>query len=90
MRIQIEIDPRGVELLDRLRSATGLTTHKDVFNNAVTIFNWAVQQRAAGRVIASMDENSHNYKELSMPVLDRVEVKVAKPAVAAAVAGRGA
>src|SRR5664280_130900 len=76
MRIQIEIDEKGAEFLQRLRKLTGVQTHKELFNNAITILNWAVQQKRAGRTVASLDEQDKNYKELSMPILDRVAAEV--------------
>jgi hypothetical protein len=76
MRIQIEIDEKGAEFLQTLRKLTGVQTHKELFNNAITILNWAVQQKRAGRTVASLNEQDKNYKELSMPILDRVAVEV--------------
>jgi hypothetical protein len=70
MRIQLDLDDTGVELLDRLEKATGSRTHKEFFNNAITLMDWAVRQRQAGRIIASMDERDENYKELQMPALE--------------------
>ena len=55
MRIQIEIDEKGAEFLQTLRKLTGVQTHKELFNNAITILNWAVQQKRAGRTVASLN-----------------------------------
>jgi hypothetical protein len=70
MRIQIEIDAVGMGVLEDVKQRTGLTTYKDIFNNGVTLLQWAIKQRVEGRVIASLDENTTNYKELTMPVLE--------------------
>ena len=75
MRIQLDLDKAGKEQLDHLEGITGLKRHTDFFNAAITLFEWAVQQRRAGRIIASLDESSMNCKELNckelqMPALE--------------------
>lgn len=69
MRIQLDFDEVGIKLIDDLKTQTGIRTHKDLFNNALTILSWAVHQRRNGRIIASLDEENENYRELQMPVL---------------------
>ncbi len=70
MKIQLDLDEKGARTVERLKEQTGLKTHKDLFNNAVTLLDWAVTQRQKGRIIASMDETEQNYRELQMPVLE--------------------
>jgi hypothetical protein len=70
MRIQVEVDENGSQVLDSIKQATGITTYKDIFNNAITLFEWAIRQRVEGRVIASMDERTNRYKEMTMPALE--------------------
>jgi len=70
MRIQIDVDENGIHLLDSIKQATGVTTYKDIFNNAITLFEWAIRQRVEGRVIASLDERTKRYKEMTMPALE--------------------
>jgi hypothetical protein len=70
MRIQLDLDEVGMKLLDELKAATGSKTHKELFNNAITLLDWAISQRQSGRIVASLDESSKNYKELQMPALE--------------------
>jgi hypothetical protein len=70
MRIQLDFDEKGAKTVERLKEQTGLKTHKDLFNNALTLLDWAVSQRQKGRIVASMDEVEKNYKELQMPSLE--------------------
>lgn len=70
MRIQLEFDEQSMRLLERLKQETGLNTHKELFNNALTLFDWAVRQRQQDRIIASMNEETRDYKELQMPALE--------------------
>jgi hypothetical protein len=70
MRIELELDAQGVALLEELKALTGLKQHKEFFNNAITLFDWAVLQAISGRIVASMDEKNKNYKELIMPPIE--------------------
>lgn len=71
MRIQLELDQAGKEQLETMEQTTGLKTHTDFFNAALTLFDWAIQQRVKGRVVASLDEENMSYKELQMPPLEQ-------------------
>jgi hypothetical protein len=84
MRIQIDVDDSGIQLLEKIKDATGVSTYKDLFNNAVTLFDWAIRQRAQGRVIASLDEKTKQYREITMPALEEVSRRsaVSEPHVA--------
>lgn len=68
MRIQLELEDTG--LIDRLKHSTGVKTHKDLFNNAVTLLAWAVRQVERGRIVASVNEKTEDYRELQMPALE--------------------
>jgi hypothetical protein len=70
VRIQLELDNAGKEQLSNLERLTGLKTHTDLFNAALTLLDWTVRQRGEGRIIASLDEKNMNYKELQMPALE--------------------
>lgn len=71
MRIQIVVDDTYKSMLDELKQVTGVTQWQDLFSDAITIYNWAIQQRLQGRIITSMDEKEENYRELQMPSLER-------------------
>ena len=71
MRIQIVVDDTYKEMLENLKRATGLNQWQDLFSDAITMYNWAVKQREEGRIVASMNEQEENYRELQMPSLER-------------------
>jgi hypothetical protein len=71
MRIQIVVDDNYRDMLEELKRATGISQWQDLFSEAITLFNWAVRQRLEGRIVASMDEQEENYRELQMPSLER-------------------
>lgn len=71
MRIQLELPEDRVRELEALMAETGTTTKKDLLNDALTLFEWAVNERKAGRSIASVDEEDQRYKEVVMASLER-------------------
>ncbi len=72
VRIQLELPEEQVHALDKLMEKINLRTRKDLFNNALTLLEWAVKEKSAGRTIASIDDESKRVKELLMPILEGV------------------
>ena len=71
-RIQFELSDDKVAELEKLMAESGIKTKKELFNNALTLLEWAIKERRAGKTIASVDEKANRYKELLMPVLSAV------------------
>ena len=74
VRIQLDLPDEQVAELDRRMAETKLRTRKDFFNNALTLFDWAIKQKKAGRVIAAIDSSQDIVKELLMPALENVSI----------------
>jgi hypothetical protein len=70
MRIQLVVTDAQQTMIETLREQTGVKTVKEVFNNALTLLNWAVRQRQEGSAICAVNEEKNVYKELQLPVLD--------------------
>ncbi len=70
MRIQLDLPEESINLLERLMSQIGAKTYKELFNNAITLFNWAVTQRRLGFTLCAVDANGSRARELHMPALD--------------------
>lgn len=74
-RLQIDItDTQEKDLEQQLNELKefGIGTKKDLFNNALALFEWAVRERKRNRIIASIDEGAEKFHEVHMPVLDRI------------------
>lgn len=48
-----------------------IATRKDLFNNALTLFEWAIKAKKEGRIIASIDKDQRVH-ELVMPSLENI------------------
>lgn len=93
MRIQLVVQDDEYMRIVELKQQIGASTIKEVFNNAMTLFQWAVGQRMEGASIYSIDEAKGLKKELQMYALNRAAEKAtppAKPAAAAATAANAA
>jgi hypothetical protein len=44
-----------------------LSSHKQLFNTAISVLHWCLREVRKGRVIASLDEKTMKYKELVIP-----------------------
>lgn len=81
MRIQVQLNDRGVDLINKIKEALDPDmSYKDLFDNAICLLDWSIQQRQHGRIIVSYNESDNSYRELAMPVL--TAVKPLKAAVA--------
>ena len=72
VRIQLDLPEEQVKELDELMKETNIVTRKDLFNNALTLFQWAAKAKRAGRIVASLDEETGTAKEILMPALENV------------------
>ena len=79
IRIQFELSEDKVRELEALMEETGIRTKKDLINNALTLLEWAIQEKKAGRSIASIDEQEKLYKEITLPILSAVSAKSRVP-----------
>lgn len=71
-RFQLDISREHLKELESLMKELGITTKKDLFNQAITLLEWAATERKSGRVIASIDKANDEYKQVLLPVLERL------------------
>lgn len=78
MNLQFEISEDEIAKLDKLMKEAGLDSHRDLFNNSLTLFQWAVQQIKEKKVVASVDEQAQKFTEVQMDSLNYVADYVKK------------
>jgi len=69
VRVQLDLSETRVRELEELMELCGIATKKELLNNAITLFAWAVREVGKGNVIASVNEAEERYRELQMPAL---------------------
>jgi hypothetical protein len=67
-RLQIP-DDLVAKLQEKLGSNVKIT---DIARDSLTLFNWAVNERAKGRLVLSSDEDGEKMTRLAMPSLENV------------------
>lgn len=72
MRLNFEFPEERIKELKELQSEAGLDTMKDLINNALTIFEWAVHETRKGNEIAAVNEAGESYRVLVTPALQKV------------------
>ena len=68
VRVQFEMAKEKMADLDRLRVQTALRTRREVFDNALTFFEWGVTASINGHLVAAIDEQNGEYQPILMPV----------------------
>ncbi len=71
MIIKIELDTQAATAVAEIESITGLGVSA-ILSNGLSLLLWAVRQHQDGRVIASMDESLHRFRELEVPSFSQV------------------
>ena len=71
MRINFEFTEDQVKELKALQQKIGSTSMKEMFNSAMSILEWSVDEKIKGHEIASLDPNSNNYRILVTPILQK-------------------
>jgi hypothetical protein len=66
LRLQISDD-----LVKKLQDKLGDVKVTDIARDALTLFNWAVDERAKGRLVLSSDEDGEKMTRLAMPSLEK-------------------
>lgn len=75
IRVQFEMSEAMGLKLSRLMDVFNIRKKKDLFNNAMSLLEWAARELEAGRRIGSIDVENESYKELQMPIFSEVRVK---------------
>jgi hypothetical protein len=73
VRIQFEITDDKALALSQMMVEAEIQTHRELFNVALTLLNWAMNEVKSGRVVASVDLDANVYSKLVIPVLDKLK-----------------
>lgn len=81
-RVQLDLSQKEVERMNWIMGVCGLESRKDLFNNAITLLEWATEEVTEGRKIASFDDKTKERRILSMPALNAAAANRGKYAAA--------
>lgn len=80
MRIQVDFSDQQVAELRTLMEEIDIQNYKELFNNALTLFEWVIEEIKVGRVLAAVDEEEETYRVLVMPILQAAMKKFRREA----------
>jgi hypothetical protein len=69
-RVQFDVLPERLAEFDQLMTFCDLKTRRDLFDQAMTLFEWAVQEVRSGKEIASYQRSTDTIEVVRFPVLD--------------------
>ncbi|MES2040081.1 MAG: hypothetical protein V4495_19875 [Pseudomonadota bacterium] len=78
MEVRLNIDDTFLKNIQE--KVGGSVKGTDITRDALTIFNWAVEEVAAGRVVLSTNASGEDVHRLVMPSLTQVESRSKTPA----------
>jgi hypothetical protein len=78
MRLNFEFSEERINDLRALQTETDSDSMKELFNNALTMLEWAVREVKNGNEIAAVNDAQRVYRVLITPLLERVARKNAK------------
>lgn len=70
MEIRFSVDDNYVK---ELQSKVAGSKPTQIASEALSLFNWAVEEVKKGKKIVSLDEEHESYKEITTPVLDKAK-----------------
>lgn len=77
VRIQLDLTAKQAERFDGLVSYCELGSRKELFNVAMSLFNWATEEASKGKKIASYDEKRDHVETILIPALENARLQTA-------------
>jgi hypothetical protein len=75
MRLNFEMPEDRVLALKELQTDTGSESMKELFNNALTMLEWAIKEVKRGNEIAAINPDQQVHRVFVTPLLERVAKK---------------
>jgi len=73
VRLNFELDEAQMAEINALKKKTGANSMKELFNNALTILDWAVEEVAQGKeIVATSPDDGSRHRVFITPLLRRV------------------
>lgn len=73
-KVQVEFSGTFIKRINAMMEELGIKTKKELFNSALTLLEWAIQERKQGKTLCSLDEKDKTITKVFMPVLTGVDL----------------
>ena len=71
-RINMVVNRSKLDEIKKLMEIAGVSTQKELFDNALTLVKWSMRQKMQGKEIGALDREN-KFKELEMPILEHAK-----------------
>jgi hypothetical protein len=78
VRVQFDLTEDKVKDIEDIMKKSDISSRKDVFNTALTLLEWAIDESERGHDIAAISRKNKEFFSLRMPVLDAAKKKISK------------
>jgi len=90
LKIQFDIDERVIRGIEATMGKAGVHTKRELFNLALSLLEWAAEERTRGRIIASVDPETERYRQVVLPALENLwKISLDESATKVRAAGAG-
>jgi len=72
LKVQFDIDERVIREIETTMSRAGVRTKRELFNLALSLLEWAANERMRGRIIASVEPEGERYHQVVLPALENL------------------
>jgi hypothetical protein len=74
-RIQFDVTPAQLETMEKLikMSPSSINSKRELFNAALSLYRWAVEQRLKGNSIGSRSPSDEHFYELFFPPIEEIQ-----------------
>ena len=76
-RIGAEVRDQYYDEIEQLMARCGAATQKEFLMAAIALLRWAVEERAQGRVVGSLDDRRHQFREYHDRLVSNVRLTAA-------------
>lgn len=83
IKVQVEMPEDKLNGIMEKAKEGGVITRRELFNNALSLLEWAISERKQGRIIASIDKDEKKVREIVMPILSGFSLEKKEEAYAA-------
>lgn len=75
VRVQLDFPEDRVEEINKLMNEAKIATRKDFINNALTLLEWAIEERRVGKLIGSLDKEAETFERIILPCIEEFKPK---------------
>lgn len=74
-RLQFDVSESMLQEIEDMMEVSGMASRKELFNSAITLWQWAIEQVRRDREIVSANKERDDFEILRIPTLEAARKK---------------